>query len=120
MQYAADEGDVARMGTTTTPHYLRVARALALAGGMAGLSGCYAATEPEAVVDAGPRRDAGPIADAGRDAGRDAGPVDPCAVCTCSWRGGGIDAGPVVICEETGHAECCLAIGPLFPPDLPA
>jgi hypothetical protein len=106
---------------TTTPHYVRFARALALAGGMAGMAGCYATTEPGTGSDGGARPDAAPIADAGRDSGHDGGTiVNPCTTCTCSWRGGDVDAGSVVFCEETGHTECCLAVGPLFPPDLAA
>lgn len=118
------------MGTTETtpaasatrqesaPHYLRVARALALVGGMSALGGCYSATSPEVEGDAGARRDAAPIADAGRDAGHDAGWVDACSSCVCEgWVDGGPDA---TGCESSGHWECCAAIGPLFPPDLPA
>jgi hypothetical protein len=114
-----------------TPHYLRVARALALVSGLAGAAGCYASHEtgdtslPDAsLADAG-RRDAG-RRDAGpRDAGpRDAGPRDggdPCTTCGC-YSVFGNDGGPggPPECFEVGLDFCCPVVGPLSPPDLPA
>ena len=81
------------------------------------LGGCYASHEVAAAGDGGPRTDAPSVTDArsDRDAGRDA-PVT-CATCTCSW--GGVDAGAPG-CEALGLWECCAAVGPCAPPDLPA
>lgn len=113
-----------------TPHYVRFARAIALLGGLAGVSACAASTEldrSDAHVDADAARgDGGGDDDAGSalaDAGAlDAGaPVDSghtCETCVCTF---GTDAGPVVSCDSVGlEVPCCAAAGPLFPPDLPA
>jgi hypothetical protein len=92
------------------PHYVRFARALALAGSLAGASGCYQSNGPEAEPDAGP-----PVADAmpGEDAGL------TCADCACAFPGGDLsDAGRT--CDSIGLWGCCVAVGPLAPPDLPA
>lgn len=112
------------------PHYLRVARAIALLGGLAGVSACAASTEREApdarvgtdaAIDAGEMtpEDGGTLADAGPlDAGAPLDSGHSCETCVCTF---GSDAGPVVSCEEVGLTDtCCLAVGPLFPPDLPA
>ncbi|MDQ3034364.1 MAG: hypothetical protein M3Y87_18295 [Myxococcota bacterium] len=118
-----------------TPHYVRVARALALVTGLAGLPACAVSTtlgtdSGPGEADSGPMLadsgsdtdsgatgdDAGTVADAGSQP--DAGTVHTCATCTCTF---GVDAGPVVSCEGVGlETTCCAAIGPLFPPDLPA
>lgn len=136
--------------SSRAPHYVRVARALALLSGLAGLPACSGRTEPTApgdsgvdadvtadaggdndagqVADAGSDVDAGPIADAG--GGTDAGPVadagaaddaggDRCTTCGCAITSPDGDAGPAS-CEALGYFECCPAVGPLFPPDLPA
>lgn len=124
----------------STPHYLRVARALALVTGLAGLPACWASHEADRVrprmdsgttptADAGPSgRDAGPR---GRDAGppgmdagmmSDAGPADAgdvCATCFCPFIGPQ-DAGGQPTCESVGAVNCCAVIGPLFPPNVPA
>jgi hypothetical protein len=56
------------------------------------------------------------MADAGNDS--DAG-GDRCATCECTFMAPGADAG-TTSCESLGYFECCPAVGPLFPPDLPA
>ena len=148
------------------PHYLRVARALALVGGLSATGGCTEATSlgdagstdggprpsdasaaldaasddaGEATVDAsvmtptdggdvdGGDVDGGGLLDAGdvdggtalADAGdTDAGaaPFD-CATCDC-FGAPDVDAG-VPSCFPD-HGMCCIAIGPLPPPDLAA
>jgi hypothetical protein len=146
-----------------TPHYVRVARALALVTALAGAPACSSSTTPDTdsgsgdtdgggmIADAGgggtdaggggtdsgsggtdsgtSATDSGALADSGHaghdsgtavaDAGQpDAGIVHTCATCVCTW---GADAGPVVSCEAIGmEVPCCIAIGPLFPPDLAA
>jgi hypothetical protein len=145
--------------SSRAPHYVRVARALALLTGLAGLPACSDRADPtppgdsgvdadvlaDAGGDAGPTTDAGgdtdagpttdaggdvdagPTADAGGDV--DAGPMadagvendaggDRCATCVCSFMAPGVDAG-TASCESLGYFECCPAVGPLFPPDLP-
>jgi hypothetical protein len=108
----------------TTPHYLRFAQALALVSGLAGVTACADSHAPD---DAGMESDGSVVADSGardagrRDAGHDAGTPDAgftCDMCGCWF---GVDAGPGSLpdCDSTGHFECCAAIGPLFPPDLP-
>ncbi len=122
---------------TSTPHYLRVARALALVTGLAGVStGCGDShgrddagggmrdSGPSILTDAGPpgfdagppgREDAGwPLSDAG--APPDAGP-HVCETCSCAF---GADAGPLPLCQGDDEVMCCLAIGPLFPPSVAA
>jgi hypothetical protein len=91
----------------TEPHYLRFARTLALASGIAGAaSGCGMSTTP------------------GNDTGTgvaDAGGVDAffdCASCTCGLTA--TDAG-VPFCSGDAVITCgCAAVGPLAPPDLAA
>jgi len=150
------------MSPSRAPHYVRVARALALLTGLAGLSACSERAEPmppsdsgidaDLVADAGGDRDSGARTDAGADtdagsdgdAGRtldagasddagtsmdadvlaDAGSAvdaggDRCATCDCSFLVPSTDAG-TASCESLGYVECCPAVGPLFPPDLPA
>lgn len=84
------------------PHYVRVARALALLTTL-GTAGCYAAHErPE---------DAGPI-DAYRADVPDAGPCARPLPCTC----------PTLARDGTctgEYAMCCPVTGPLAPPELP-
>ena len=132
------------------PHYVRVARALALLTGLTGLSACGGEDSPTPPVDsgvdsgavadsgqdtdaggdadAGGEADAGPLADAGGDV--DAGQMadagvendaggDRCATCACDFMAPGADGG-AASCEALGFFECCPAVGPLFPPDLPA
>ena len=48
----------------------------------------------------------------------DAPYVDPCLSCECVF--GGDLPPPPTSCEAQGHPECCYAVGPLSPPDLPA
>ena len=109
---------MARPHDDHVPRFLRFAQALAFTSGVGtALAGCYASHEVAAAGDGGPRTDAPSVTDArsDRDAGRDA-PVT-CATCTCSW--GGVDAGAPG-CEALGLWECCAAVGPCAPPDLPA
>lgn len=97
----------------TAPHYLRFARALALVSGIAApMAGC--AMQHGSDGDAGPVRSDAPAADT---ALADA-PVDVCSVCLCVF-GGDLPA-PPESCEAMGHTECCVTVGPLAPPDLPA
>ncbi len=134
--------------SSRAPHYVRVARALALLTGLAGLPACSDRADPMLpgdlgvdanvvadaggdggpTIDAGGDTDAGPLADAGGDV--DAGPTadagvendaggNRCATCVCSAMVPGVDAG-TASCESLGYVECCPAVGPLFPPDLPA
>jgi len=138
---------------SSTPRYVRVARALALITGLAGLSACgdSATAEPTdsgtgadsstdsgtladlgGETDSGAESDLGSEADLGTDSGTDvdlgvisdAGGIDAsaiaCDACVCTGFGVDSDAGPVVSCEDVGRFDCCVAIGPLFPPDLPA
>ena len=147
-----------------TPHYVRVARALALVTALAGAPACSSSTTPDTDSGTGGTDSGGMIADsgggaidsgggatdsggggtdsgggatdsgagvdsghAGHDSGTavaDAGQPDgggivhTCETCVCTY---GADAGPVVSCEAIGmEIPCCIAIGPLFPPDLPA
>ncbi len=129
---------------TRDPHYLRVARALALITGLAGVAvGCagdHSATGTDgSVADAsdvdssmggdsgagdGGGTDAGPAGDAGND---DAGATDggaiadggvDCDACVCFFNVD-VDAG-LPMCEGDAVLECgCAVIGPLSPPDLP-
>ncbi len=107
----------------TDPRYLRFARALALVSGIAApMGGCAISHD---VDDTGPDRDTGPQVDAApiadvlvSDAGTDAPYVDPCLSCECVF--GGDLPPPPTSCEAQGHPECCYAVGPLSPPDLPA
>ena len=136
---------------TSTPHYLRVARALARVTGLAGISACGSpgpggsdsgttgTDSGTAMVDSGPGgsdsgpgdSDSGPggsdsgttMADSGTTASDGGAPVDAmaftCATCACTF-GVPEDAGQVS-CSDVGlEIECCAAIGPLFPPDMPA
>ena len=69
--------------------------------------------------DSGAGADGGDTADTGgssEDSGviADAALFD-CGTCDCGF--GGIDSG-VQSCEAAGHFECCVAVGPLAPPDL--
>ena len=145
----------------STPRYVRVARALALITGLAGLSACGDTTtappsdsgtradasadlgaradlgrEPDsgseadlgATTDSGASTDSGTSTDSGADVDlggiADGGGIDAsaisCETCVCTGLGPDSDAGPVVSCEHVGRFDCCVAIGPLFPPDLPA
>jgi hypothetical protein len=81
------------------PHYLRFARVLALAGGVASsASGCGTATTSEPP-----------------DAYRTDAFFD-CTTCTCGE--GSTDAG-LPICPGQQVLHCgCAAVGPLAPPDL--
>lgn len=112
-------------------------KALVLASGVSALgSGCGRAELAPPGTDAGGAVADSGVGDAGsrdagsRDAGsRDAGSGDAglgdagapdagpftCAQCICFL----VDAGQPE-CTALGHAECCAAIGPLSPPDLPA
>jgi hypothetical protein len=77
-----------------TPHYLRFARALALAGALgAATSGCCPMI-PDSVA---------------------------CGHCTCAWQTRSVSA-PLACSTIHREAECCPppVIGPLAPPDLPA
>ena len=102
-------------------HSLKFARALIVASGLTGLgfSGCGRGGPVEPGTDAG--SDAGAVlADAGTvdagqaDAGVDAGFT--CASCSCAPP---LDGGQAE-CSAVGHFECCAAVGPLNPPNLPA
>ena len=110
-----------------TPHYLRFARTLALVGGLAGATGCATSHtregEPRPDASISVRDGAVFRPDAARpDAARaDAATPDSghtCATCECESFGG--DDPDIIGCEEVGLWDCCVAIGPLFPPDLPA
>ncbi len=107
----------------TQPHYLRFARSVALVSGLGcAAAGCGTATSPpgdagSTLADTGgggtdtgtPAPDTGtPVADAGFD----------CTTCTCGLTAD--DAG-LPFCSGDAILACnCAAIGPLFPPDLPA
>jgi hypothetical protein len=101
------------------PHYLRFVRTLALVSSIGG-AGCGMATTPDDVGSTG--QDAATAADTGADAVVvlvDADTPDTafsCASCQCSF--GGVDAG-LPACEPD-HTVCCVAVGPLAPPDLAA
>ncbi len=107
---------------------IKFARALIVASGLAGL-GCgrggvlepgTIASDAGAIASDAGTIDAGALADAGtRDAGsRDAGTPDAgpftCAQCDCA---GGNPALPS--CDALKLPECCFAVGPLAPPELP-
>ncbi len=96
----------------TTPHFLRFARALALVSGTLApiASGCAMQHQSD---DTGTTPDTS-VADAGTDAPY----VDPCASCDCVF--GGDTPPPPNSCEAMGTPECCYAVGPLAPPELPA
>lgn len=140
------------------PHFVRVARALALVTGLAGMApGCGAGpvgapadafagvdsggggTDAAMVLDAardasadtGNAHDTGTVSDTGtardtgtgRDTGVDAAADDAevadagmfdCLTCDCF----GVEDAGRVDCNMAGHIECCVAIGPLAPPDL--
>lgn len=114
--------------TDLPPRYLRFARALALVSGIAApMSGCSLAHQVDDVGtrdgghdrDAGPQNDAAPLPDVFvSDAGSDAPYVDPCLSCECVF--GGDLPPPPTSCEALGTPECCYAVGPLNPPELPA
>lgn len=111
-----------------TPHFLRFARALALVSGMAApmASGCAMQHETDdtgSSPDTGSLSDTGSVSDTGgasdtsvADAGSDA--PEPCSVCECVFGGDGPP--PPNSCEALGTPECCFAVGPLAPPELPA
>jgi len=140
---------------SSTPRYVRVARALALITGLAGLSACGdnataeptdsgtgadSSTDSGTLADLGGETDSGAESDLGNEADlgtatdsgtdvdlgviADGGGIDAsaiaCDACVCTGFGVDSDAGPVVSCEAVGRIDCCVAIGPLFPPDLPA
>lgn len=90
--------------------YLRFVQALAL--GSTALAGCYDNHRDVETTDAGAGTDAPVIADAGV-VGTDA---PRCSSCTCSWE---LDTGPIPSCDSIGEWECCAAVGPCAPPDLP-
>ena len=95
---------------------VKFARALIVASGLVGL-GCGRVGLIETPItpsDAG-GVDAGALADAGtRDAGtNDAGPFT-CPQCDC----GGLST-TLPRCDAVNHGECCFAVGPLAPPELP-
>lgn len=100
-----------------TPHYVRVARALALAssartsrvllsGALASgvLAGCYESHERDV--------DAGPIDAWSADANADVGPCPEPLPCTCPT------LASMGTCGATSFASCCAVVGPLDPPDL--
>lgn len=96
---------------------INFARALIVASGIAGLgTGCGRVALVEPAIDGGPT-----VVDAGNtDAGSrtDAGLADAgiaCTQCDCN----NLDAG-LPSCFSVGRSECCFAVGPLPPPDLPA
>lgn len=128
------------------PRYLRFAQSLALCSSLAMLPGCPSSTEgvdgggsdtpsgldapmsdtliaeTDAPVmmttdtgvpsDTPPDDEDAPLADAGvTDAGLE------CADCDCF--GIAADAGRPD-CYSVGLSDCCIAVGPLSPPDLPA
>ncbi len=107
------------------PHYVRFARALALLGTLGGPIGCGTATGPANDTGATPPDAA--AADAARaidsatplaDAGGDIDAFFDCTTCTCGLTAG--DAG-LPFCPGDRVVTCgCAAVGPLFPPDLPA
>lgn len=86
------------------PHYLRVARALALVSGTLGSAGCYQSHE-RAV-------DVGPIDAWSADTNVDAGPCPVPLPCTCPTLSS--DG----TCGGTTFMMCCPVVGPLSPPDL--
>lgn len=117
------------------PHYLRFARALALVstaacsethapGDDAGPSpvDAYVALDaPATVHDSGPTFvDVGlPLEDAGGDAGTEVADGGlQCGDCAC--REFPVDGASLPNCYDVGLDVCCLAVGPLSPPDLPA
>ncbi len=91
------------------PHYLRVARAIALLTGALGtssaVSGCYQSHVRST--------DAGPIDAASFDTLLDAGRCPRPLPCTCRT------LGAPGTCEDTPYVSCCPIVGPLSPPDLP-
>lgn len=109
----------------TEPHYVRFARALALASTLGGVAGCGASTTlPESDAAAG--NDAASVSDAATlddaaivaDAGSDVDAFFDCTTCTCGLTAD--DAG-VPFCSGQATLTCgCAAVGPLAPPDLPA
>jgi hypothetical protein len=125
----------------TDPHYLRFVRTLALLSSIGG-AGCGtsttpgdAATTPDAASSPDTGTDAAvatvdtgtdaPIAtvDTGTDApiatsdgGNDVDAFFDCATCSCGFTAE--DAG-LPSCDPD-HAICCVAVGPLAPPDLAA
>lgn len=107
----------------TEPHYVRFARALALASTLGGVAGCGTSTtlpENDAATgaDAATVDDAATLADAGSDAGSDVDAFFDCATCTCGLTAD--DAG-LPFCPSEQIVTCnCAAVGPLSPPNLPA
>ena len=91
---------------------INFARALIVASGLVGLgSGCGRVGLTEPATDAGPNIvDAGSTTDAGLADGGIA-----CTQCDCN----SLDAG-LPSCYSVGRSDCCFAVGPLPPPDLPA
>lgn len=93
------------------PHYLRLARAIALLSGAvvsgASAAGCYQSHERTDRLDAGPTDAWSP--DTLTDAERCPTPL-PCECPTL---------GSLGTCGSTSFDVCCPIVGPLSPPDLP-
>ncbi len=90
--FVGPEGPEVMSASTTRPHYVRFARALALASVVATASGCCPMV-PDATA---------------------------CGHCACSLRERSLSA--PLLCETIHREDaCCRAfiIGPLSPPDLP-
>ncbi len=102
------------------PHHIRFARTLALVSSLgASIAGCYDAhqlgREPvDSATPDGAAPDSARPDSAMVDAGRDTGLT--CGTCECSWT---TPPSPTS-CEAAGLSDCCLALGPLAPPDLAA
>ncbi|MDP3276067.1 MAG: hypothetical protein Q8Q09_12775 [Deltaproteobacteria bacterium] len=101
-----------------TPHFLRLARSLALGAGL--LAGC---SPPVVTADAG--GDSSTAADTSvSDSSAPGDGGDPCATCSCGFGGDLADAAVVdsgqPTCDSIGQSICCAAIGPLPPPELAA
>lgn len=95
---------------------VKFARALIVASGLVGLGcGRGGLIEPPITTSDDGGLDAGAVADAGtRDAGApDAGPFT-CTQCDCSGTSTTLPR-----CDAINHGECCFAVGPLAPPELP-
>ena len=128
---------------TTTPHYVRFARSLALLGGLGALgAGCGASTNtpddaftpstPDASTASNdayvsPSDDAfvaandAPIVISDDTGAAPTDAYDMCAACVClgaGGGGGGEDAGRPDCYTVPGSEVCCVAVGPLTPPDL--
>lgn len=114
--------------TQGTPHFLRIARALAMSAGVlsaAPLAGCASTTTGSDAAVADTANDTATTSDtvivADTAAPLDA---DPCA-CVCTGNeaplpDGGTPPPPPNACTNEQIGRCCAAVGPLPPPELSA